>query len=791
MKIRTEKVLNILVVIMAMILFCAAFPAMALEIPTHRSINEYISQNNLNGFFLDDYVKKQLGMQDGIKTRFNDFPIIRWLAEGGEEEDNTPRYFRHFLNPMNNQGLIWNSTTYPSSLDWALMSLGSQGFTGNFSWNDARDYYLKALTSTDKITRETNFTKTFQAVGQVMHLVQDMSVPAHTRNNSHGSGDGYELWAKQFVKDTTQVSTYSVISFTPNDSSFLILKLFDTDQYNGSNPTLSNNIGLSEYTNANFLSQGTIFTTNFSYPAYADMSPKVETNPTTKKQILYLSKKGHGESVDYFARALSLHNYLPADYKKLALTLDDDQVHANYAHFLIPRAIGYSSQVLSYFFRGELDVEMSNGSLKVRNASQETMTGGKFDLYYDKATGERNLLTSDDVSAFAPGADQTINFSPPQDVSSYMLVYRDGTLGNETNAVIGKFIPVEEFVVITVSLNGISGENLIKKSVLVWNPESNKLEQGPVDKADAAFQSWYTTKILSSVNMFSLAEADNNPPYKIEPGLVDTPLIKYHDYNTVPHTIFPQSNYQKVLLPDSPTDYIGIRIKRDDTDKSTVRYSCYLVNNMDIVDMPLDFQGEEPEYLGMSVHDYITLKRKWTAYGLFGELFSIISPSITETGVDHLGPPSINPQWGREMSKKTLTNYIAPWVFSTTRASGWSDTYWQIKQKEWTDNIIVGQYSDKTIATLCLFQYATVEEIMKDYWGIHTDVWNQTSDRVVVVQAQAFYVPQGTTGYDWVVKGRNTELETQIIAAINMAYTLNRIPTSEIRKTSLSIEIVK
>jgi hypothetical protein len=58
-----------------------------------------------------------------------------------------------------------------------------------------------------------------------------------------------------------------------------IARLFDTNQYDGTNPqvTTQNNIGLSEYTNANFLSSDTMFTDNlpptslkyFPYPKRA------------------------------------------------------------------------------------------------------------------------------------------------------------------------------------------------------------------------------------------------------------------------------------------------------------------------------------------------------------------------------------------------------------------------------------------------------------------------------------------------------------------------------------------
>jgi hypothetical protein len=50
-------------------------------------------------------------------------------------------------------------------------------------WDNARKYFYSALTSPGKAIREDSYAKTFQAVGQVMHLLQDMAVPAHVRND--------------------------------------------------------------------------------------------------------------------------------------------------------------------------------------------------------------------------------------------------------------------------------------------------------------------------------------------------------------------------------------------------------------------------------------------------------------------------------------------------------------------------------------------------------------------------------------------------------------------------------
>lgn len=56
-------------------------------------------------------------------------------------------------------------------------------------WDIARRAYFDALTKGTSAERDQNLAKTFQALGQVVHLVQDLAVPAHVRDDfaSHGN----------------------------------------------------------------------------------------------------------------------------------------------------------------------------------------------------------------------------------------------------------------------------------------------------------------------------------------------------------------------------------------------------------------------------------------------------------------------------------------------------------------------------------------------------------------------------------------------------------------------------
>jgi hypothetical protein len=164
-------------------LFTFAHISFALHAETHKAINDYVAQRNINDFSLNDFLKTHLGMQEGTESYFKDSDkdqqVFKWIGDGGAREDAGGRSVNHFHNPLTNGGLFGNY----SAMIWATLPAGAQRLQ-NYSWNDVRDYYLQALTATEKSKRDNWFALTFRGVGQIMHLVQAMSVPAHVQSLS-------------------------------------------------------------------------------------------------------------------------------------------------------------------------------------------------------------------------------------------------------------------------------------------------------------------------------------------------------------------------------------------------------------------------------------------------------------------------------------------------------------------------------------------------------------------------------------------------------------------------------
>ena len=256
----------------------------AFTAPTHNKIITSIIYDN-SWIYSPKF--QSYGLPQGMETIINGTYVKNYIENGGESEDNFPRYFNHFHDPTQgwlssgfkgNPGQIWDSL--PVWAQKTNQAVGTPGFfyEGNYSWPAARNYFYNALTALNKTDRDNNFEKCFRAIGQLMHLVQDAAVPAHVRNESHATGNNFETYIGSLSQNSIDTLIHATV-FVPysgltsrvgynTHATIPIAGLFDTDQYTGQNPmvTTGNNIGLTEYVNANFFSENSVFK-SYTYPS--------------------------------------------------------------------------------------------------------------------------------------------------------------------------------------------------------------------------------------------------------------------------------------------------------------------------------------------------------------------------------------------------------------------------------------------------------------------------------------------------------------------------------------------
>lgn len=531
------------------LLFIMPMPNYALEVETHQAINKYIALGTINGFSLDSYLKNPLGFNHGVSEEFtfgNSKSVWMWIGYGGETEDKPPGFFQipylrstnHFHDPISNQGFggfVFGLLLHgESSVQWSQKQIGGQSPGGHYSWFDTRDYYYKALTSAAKPDRDKYFAETFRGLGQLMHLVQDLSVPAHARNQFHAGYD-YEGWVNRNKSILLNLPPVSFDQSLLNLQSLLapvpFANILDSEKYTGLNPEItvaSSSIGLSEYTNANFFSDQTIFK---DYP-----HPKKEnTNAILKEEEAEDGEIDRKYYISgYQSEDLALYSYfaniapdLPGEWK---YTLDDT-VYKDYAQKLLPRAVGYSAGLIEYFFRGKLQVTavpifykntIQYVRAKIKNMTpNETMANGQFTLTYSyRPTGGKSD-GSEDIWGQAPvvlsgtlvydGEERVIDFWLPTPIprenynsAKFALAFK-GTLGNEVGAVIGKALTLGEIKFEEEWDNGLNGNHNWAHTGLNYsndNPDngisSNRTEGDTLIKENIRFAGYQTARVNES-----------------------------------------------------------------------------------------------------------------------------------------------------------------------------------------------------------------------------------------------------------------------------------------------------
>jgi len=225
----------------------------------------------------------------------------RAIILGSIAEDADPRYLNHFYDPINNVGL--NNGQFDSSKQWAQ---GQGKVRNDFIWNNAIYQYVYG----DKL-------QGLATLGHILHLVQDKTVPDHTRDDPHPIKNTYESYAK----DQNTVSAISPIYLGSINEYF--------DQ-------------VAKFTNANFFSDDTIL--------------KYYQNPKILSEYKNINNPWVIYGIGNFGKLVVIRKFtddngnLVISYSLKDTSSDGNQVMSAYWSILAPRAVGYSAGVIKLFF---------------------------------------------------------------------------------------------------------------------------------------------------------------------------------------------------------------------------------------------------------------------------------------------------------------------------------------------------------------------------------------------------------------------------------------------------------
>ena len=371
------------------------------------------------------------------------FTYLGALGEGAVDEDSDRdvftrhRMFNHFYNPTRNgRGLsdpgifryLFNGFSafkpeeihlpFAGSLAWAWDNLGAVATVRGderYGWVQARDHYLRWLKHPDPSERSWQAGETFYALGHVIHLVQDLAQPQHTRNDAHapsywglsgGDTAPFEIYCDKYFTTVAQITNLPLAKVPvfkklpvagANGAVPPEFKAFwNTQQPNPASGYVGD-LGLAEFSNAFFVTDDTMFTGEpqrfifqgkafeirstqkielyhiFEYPRLDELEGLTDPFPVATGGYV-LRRLGEDVPPDLIwehkmlsRRSPSIPNLcsyafvpeqpgsFPPD-AALQVGINDSNRKAH-AQVLLPKAIAYSTGLLNYFFRGRLKME--------------------------------------------------------------------------------------------------------------------------------------------------------------------------------------------------------------------------------------------------------------------------------------------------------------------------------------------------------------------------------------------------------------------------------------------------
>jgi len=433
----------------------------------------------------------------------NTFPLVEILTiEKGsfQEDDPVSRCLNHFFDPIHNEGILF----YSSSKDWAQNTFSQNKFL------DAFNPFKGRFSSSIDYTWERgiydyvhgNKNRGLEALGHVIHLVEDASVPDHTRLDNHYFGGPYEEWAKRFTKVNIDIANG------------LILK--------GEKPILYTDLdsyfdNLAEYSNGNFFSLDTIFDKRFVSPII-----KKEETVTLKSGInttfgMGVDSVGNNFRLVQISRIRNLEN----DIVKTDYIFDnaDHLIVSDYWTLLSKQAVLNGAGVIKLFFDKVEEEKQTNALLK-KNRSFVTRAYEKSLVMIDNVTATLGFLESKKTEVPVLSV---INTSPIQPVtveSEVVVIPSVIPLPATTNENLNRIALLNQILILLSQYSQTLGAISVRDSPLV---EQNLLVQGSVLRSAGGQSSGNNLGEISEMIDEITPESDDSIVFIVSPPLIIFP----------------------------------------------------------------------------------------------------------------------------------------------------------------------------------------------------------------------------------------------------------------------------
>jgi len=269
---------------------------------------------------------------------------IELILRGSIDEDLLPRPMFHLYDPVYirapygfftakqwaiDSGLQESAITKFASLLFNIFGKGKFEYHGDYSWTANINNYTK-----------NKEEEAWYGLGHILHLIEDMTVPAHSRNDHHVGGDPYEQWAGA----NNQNQNYDWADYLYGENYFpkhlyTISEAFDD---------------LAEYSNRYFFSKDSILSQDYNWPKIIKEKPE-DYKMISQRTYVW----GEDEDGNLFRLAgvntleSAWRESTPYIKKKIIYEIksDDYNLHRDYWQRLAPKAVIYGAGVIELFLK--------------------------------------------------------------------------------------------------------------------------------------------------------------------------------------------------------------------------------------------------------------------------------------------------------------------------------------------------------------------------------------------------------------------------------------------------------
>ncbi|MBI2025543.1 lamin tail domain-containing protein, partial [Candidatus Kaiserbacteria bacterium] len=271
-----------------------------------------------------------------------------------------------FYDPVYNRGLTIAGNEWMKAPAWAEGTLAQASYAGNL----AKIPGISALygTAYEVYSADTDYSweravfdyawgdkeRGLLALGHILHLVEDMSVPDHTRNDPHpefaetafGGPSPYESFASQFTPDTISLKNEGNIPQRDSLEEYLS--------------------ALAEYSNKNFFSKDTILSDRYKNPQPIFYKKEILKNGL-QAEFGYVQGSGVGyHRIVLKDASFGWKEQLSDSSKEFVLTDPDNLILSDYWRLLSREAVANGAGVVKLFF-DEVAKERETKTLALKN----------------------------------------------------------------------------------------------------------------------------------------------------------------------------------------------------------------------------------------------------------------------------------------------------------------------------------------------------------------------------------------------------------------------------------------